>query len=196
MIRALILVLALAGAWLAAPAHAAPAGANSLEMGFKNFFADEAGVFSASFIEETRRRLQAIHDTSGVTIIVASVPFLQGADSKQLASRIGQGFEEAKQAHPDWAVAVLAPVEREFSFAFASDNKEAGKAIQNMQDAEKEQLLREIGSALGEAVVPFFKDNNWEAGIRAGIDAIERLLGEGPPPGSVNDAHAPAEDAV
>lgn len=196
MLRALILVLALAGAWLAAPANAAPAGSNSLNMSFKNFFADEAGVFSASFVEETRRRLQAVHDKSGVTIIVASAPSLQGADTAKLARRIGEGFEQAKQAHPNWAVFVLAPVEREFSFAFASDNKAAGDAIRTMEDTEKEQLLREVGSALSEAVVPFFKDNNWEAGMRAGIDAIERQLGKAPSPAPATNTPAPAEEAV
>ncbi|MFN3989118.1 MAG: hypothetical protein ACK4IS_02545 [Erythrobacter sp.] len=47
-----------------------------------------------------------------------------------------------------------------------------------MQDKETEQMMRDAGSALRAAVTPLFKDNCEEAGMRAGIDAIESQLGE------------------
>ena len=191
MIRALILVLTLAGALLAAPASAAPVGSSKLRMSFESFFADEAGIFSVAFAEEAKRRLKAIHDKSGITIIMVSVPALKGTDSGKVATRIGEGFAQAQKAHNTWAVVMLAPVDRQFTISFSFQNKEATNALRNMNDPEKDQLLREVGSALSAAVVPFFKNNDWEGGMRAGVDVIERQLGADTPP--VPSGNPPAE---
>jgi uncharacterized protein len=183
MLRSLFLLFAALAAGLATPAAAAPAAPESIKMTLTGFVGDNAGVFSAAFIEEMRERLTAIHKRGEFTVMVMTTPALGGAESSELASAMGKMMQQSGKTNRDWVVLLLAPVDREISISFSSNDEDAAKELKNMDDASREQLLQELGAALDAAMTPFFKAGDWEGGIRAGVDATEgRLAPDSPPP--------------
>jgi uncharacterized protein len=182
VIRPLILLLALAGALFASPVAAAPTSAappfdsGKLKLSFDGYLADGAGIFSPAFIAEMKQRLARIHQQGEITVVFVTVPAIGTADTGGIAKAIGQAMEAKKQAHSDWAVFLLAPVDREFSIALASSDEAATQALKSMDDLNRKQVLQDVGEAFSGAITPFFKIDDWEGGMRAGLDALEVRL--------------------
>jgi uncharacterized membrane protein YgcG len=182
MLRSLFLLFAALAAGLATPAAAAPAAKESMKLSLEGFVGDNAGVFSAAFIEEIRERLTAIHKRGEITVMVVTTPALGGADTATVANGIGKMMQQSGKTNRDWVVLLLAPVDREMSISFSSNDPDAAKALKSMDDASREQVLQELGAALDAAMTPFLKAGDWEGGIHAGVDAIEGRLAPDSPP--------------
>ena len=190
MLRSLFLLFAALAAGLATPAAAAPAAPGELSFSFEGFVSDGAEVLSAPFVDEIKRRLATIHEQGVITVLVVTMPALDGADTAEVAKAIGQQFEQANKTNKDWAVLLLAPVDREMSVAFRSSNQDAAEALKSLDDASREQWIQEMGDAFYGAVTPFFQVGDWEGGLRAGVDAMEGRLAQDsmPPPSEPADA--------
>lgn len=194
--KRLALLFAALVACLATPAAAAaPAAPGELSFSFEGFVSDGAEVLSAPFVDEIKRRLATIHDQGVITVMVVTMPALDGADTAEVASAIGQQFEQAAKTNKDWAVLLLAPVDREMSVAFRSSNQDAAEALKSLDDASREQWIQELGDAFYGAVTPFFQVSDWEGGLRAGVDAMEGRLERDRTPPPLNGTPS-AKDGV
>lgn len=183
MLRRLILLLAALALGLGSPAAAAPVVPESMTLSLKGFVGDNAGVLSRRFIDEMRARLTAIHKRGEVTVMVMTAPHLGGAESHRVAQAIGALQKQFGKTNRDWVVFMLVPANREIGFAFSSSNKDVAEAMRNADEATRDLFLQELGAAFGAAVKPFFKADDWEGGLRAGVDALEgRLDRERAPP--------------
>lgn len=178
MIRSLFLLLALAGAWLAAPVAAAPLGAGTLTLNFDGFVADKAGVFSPAFEKEMKERLIRIQERAEVSVILISAPGMQGADPAKLADAVGKRLVGLGKLKKHWAVFLLVPADRVFVGALSISDKATAEALKGMEDTKKEEVLRNLINVFVPAVTPRFKEGDWEGGMRAGVDALERHLGD------------------
>ena len=171
MLSRFLLVLAAAGALLASPV-----AAQKVKLRLDGRIGDNAEIISPEFEEEMIPRLAAIDDDIRVTVLLVTLPTIGQADSGKVAQKIGALAEATGKIKGDWIVFLLAPVEREFTAAIKS--AKGGDAIKALTDPEKRALLEDIVNEFAPAVTPHFKDDRWEDGMRAGVEAIERLLGK------------------
>lgn len=186
MLSRFLLILAAAGALLAAPA-----AAQKVQLSLDGRIGDNAEVLSREFEEEMIPRLAEIDKDIGVTVLLVTLPTIGQADSSKVAQKIGELAEATGKIKGDWVVFLLAPVEREFTAAIKSAT--GGDAIKSLTAPEKRALLEDIANEFAPAVTPYFKDDRWEDGMRAGVEAIERLLGktgEGQPRSEVEETAA------
>ncbi|MEM7690596.1 MAG: TPM domain-containing protein [Pseudomonadota bacterium] len=170
MVARFLLILAAAGALLASPV-----AAQTVQLQLDERIGDNAEILSPAFEEEMKPRLAAIDSEIGVTVMLVTLPTIGQAESSKVAQKIGGLAEGTGKVKGDWVVLLLAPVEREFSAAIKSAT--GGDAIKELTDPEKRELLEDIANEFAPAVTPYFKDDRWEDGMRAGVEAIERLLG-------------------
>lgn len=172
MLRRLVPIFIAVGALLATPL-----AAQKVNLSFKGWIADQAGVLSDDFEIETKPRLRAIRDETGVAVILVTIPGMPGVDASVFAERIGKRLEELGAVGEERIVIMLLPDARVFTFAFEFAVGEDAKAIfQTYSDAYKERMLKRFSEVFGSAVDPYFKDDRWEDGMRAGVDAVERHL--------------------
>lgn len=177
MIRRLILLLAaLAGALFASPAAAMPAGAAKLTLGFDGLIADDAGVLPADFKEEMQARLTRLRERAGVSVVLVTAPGLQGADSGKVASSVGKKLHELGRIDRHWIVFLLVPADRVFSASLSIGDMAAAEAVRGMDEEGKREIGRAFAALFAEAVTPHFKANQWQAGMRAGVEALEGYL--------------------
>ncbi|PKP65671.1 MAG: hypothetical protein CVT85_05270 [Alphaproteobacteria bacterium HGW-Alphaproteobacteria-7] len=182
--RYLLLVFALAGVLFTSPAAAMPTGSNKLTLSFDDLVADDAGVLTAEFKEEMQERLAQLQERAGVAVVLVTSPGLQGADSGKLSSSVGEKLEKLGKIGKHWVVFVLVPADRVFSASFAIKDKDTADAFQSMEDEEKLVVGRIFATLFEEAVVPHFKADQWQAGLRAGVNALESHLDEANQPGA------------
>jgi uncharacterized membrane protein YgcG len=182
--RRLLIILALAGVVFAVPAAAAPAAPQKLSLSIRGFVADDVGVFSAAFRGEMKERLTRIHEEAGVTVLLVSTGGTPGVESVDLAKALGASMEALGKARKHWVVFLLNPVEREFSVALSmtAPLPEGADPREAIESLDKEALMRRMVEAFDGPVTPFFKADDWEGGMRAGVDAIEAQIGEGEEP--------------
>ncbi|MGB3471629.1 MAG: TPM domain-containing protein [Erythrobacter sp.] len=136
---------------------------------------DNAEVLSPEFEEEMIPRLAAIEEKTDVTVLLVSLPTLGPADASKVATKIGELAADTGKTKEDWIVFLLAPAERVFTATIR--HSVANEEIKSLTDEEKRALLEDIANVFTPAVTHHFKDGHWEEGMRAGVEAIESLLG-------------------
>jgi uncharacterized membrane protein YgcG len=201
----LILILALAGAVWGAPtaAVASPPAKSKLSLSVRGYVADDVGVFSAAFKAEMKDRLARIQEQSGVTVLLAAsggMPGMKTEDvAKALGKALGTSLEALGKTRKDWVVFMLNPGMREFSVAISvsaalPEGVDPREAIESI---EKEAVLQSLAEEFAEPVAPYFKTDDWEGGMRAGVAAIERYLDDNAKTGPAQEAApSPAEDGI
>lgn len=175
MFRPLLLTLAVAVSLLSAPL-----GAQKVTLSFNGNVADGAELFSSTFENEVNQRTAEIERQTDISIAVVSMASLAGKESGKVAHRIGETFRDAGQLNENWVVFVLAPNEREFSAAITGRADLPGGVGDDIQRSEIHDRVEQFAKVFSSAVTPYFKNDEWEAGIRAGIDALEDNIRRNP----------------
>lgn len=165
---------------------AAPLAAEKLSLSFNGAVADGAGVLSDQFEKEMNDKLERFEEQTDASIILITTPGLQEVDTSQAAERIGNEMREAGHIKAHWIVFLLAPANREFTAKINIPPGPTADALaeEAQDEARMQALLEEMVALWPEAVEAHFKDDNWEAGLRAGVDAMIGSL----------DADDPADD--
>lgn len=178
MTRLKALFLALVGALLAL--LAAPLAAQKISLDFDGAIADDAKIFSDAFEKRTNSRIAGIEERVQVSILLITVPNLQGADSAVVAKTVGELMSGADKVRAQWVVFLIAPTQREFSGALYSPvDLPEGTLIEDVvSEQEKRALAEQIEQTLGSVVKPFFREGRWEDGMSAGLDALEAKLNQ------------------
>lgn len=169
MLCRLLLILAAAGSLLASPL-----AAQKVQLRLDGRIGDNAEILSPEFEKEMKSRLAAIDSDIGVTVMLVTLPTIGQAETSKVAQKIGELAEGTGKVKGDWIVFLLAPVEREFTAAIKSAT--GGDAVRALTDQEKRIILEDIVNEFAPAVTPHFKEDRWEDDMRAGVEAIERLL--------------------
>ena len=180
MIGRLLILLAAAGALIASPVAAAPAAKPDLSLSVRGFVADDVGVFSEAFKEEMKQRLATIQDRTEVTVLLVATGGMPGVESEDIAEALGKSMQAAGKTRKYWTVFLLNPVAREFAAAFSvsAPLPEGTDPSEVIESIDNDAVLRRFAEAFDGPVTPFFKANDWEGGMRAGVDAIERYLAD------------------
>ncbi len=132
---------------------------------FERWCTDLAGVLSPAERDDLEARLRAFDKATGETIVVVTVPSLDGEPIADLAYRIGKTWKVGQKGKDDGVVLLLAHEERRLRI-------EVGKGIEDkLTDLEANDIIRERVAPLTKG-----RDDRWHAGLVAGVDAIELKL--------------------
>lgn len=154
MIRSLILLLALAGAWLAAPLAAQPVFPE-----LTGRVVDNADLLTPEAEAALSAKLEALEAQSQRQLVVATVPDLQGYDIADYGYQLGRAWGLGDAERNDGALLLVAPNERKVRI-------EVGYGLEGyLTDALSALIIQN-------QILPRFRDGDFPGGIAAGTDAI------------------------
>lgn len=154
MFRRLILLLALAGAWLAAPASAQPQFPE-----LTGRVVDNADLLSPEAEAALTAKLEALEGQSQRQLVVATIPDLQGYDISDYGYQLGRAWGLGDAQRNDGALLLVAPNDRKVRI-------EVGYGLEGyLTDALSALIIQN-------QILPRFRDGDFPGGIEAGTDAI------------------------
>jgi len=124
---------------------------------------DEAGVFSASAKAQLEQVLQAHRDSTSSQIAVLVIPSLEGSDIEGYAVKVFEDWKLGQAKKDNGVLFVIAIQERQMRI-------EVGLGLEGvLTDAMSNRIIRN-------EVAPFFREENYEGGIQAGVVAIIKTI--------------------
>jgi uncharacterized protein len=170
VLRRLLLILALL-------AFAPAAGAQSFPAFSDTGVVDAANLLTPEQEQALSQKLIAQKQASGRSLVVATIPDLQGYDIADYGYRLGRDWKIGDK-DSNGALLIVAPAERKVRV-------EVGYGLEGiLTDALSSQIIRT-------AITPRFKAGDMAGGINAGVDQITSLLAL--PPDEARQRAAQAE---
>jgi len=148
----------------------------------QGYVSDFAGLLSASGKNRLETQLSSVEKETGAEIAVVTVKSLDGMSIEDYASRLFEKWGIGKKDKDNGVLFLTASDERKVRI-------EVGYGLEAIiTDAR-------AGRILDNEVLPAYKRGDYEAGIIAGVNAIEGYIRSGVPPGSDEEAYSgPSED--
>lgn len=154
MLRLLTLMLALAGAWLAAPLAAQPQFPE-----LSGRVVDRADILTPEAEAQLTAKLAALEAQSQRQLVIATIPDLQGYDISDYGYQLGRAWGLGDETRNDGALLIVAPNDRKVRI-------EVGYGLEGyLTDALSSLIIQN-------QILPAFRDGDYPAGIVAGTDAI------------------------
>lgn len=124
---------------------------------------DQAGIISAADRSALELRLKGLEDQSGIQLVVATVPSLQGADIETFANELFRHWRLGDATKNNGVLLLIAPNEHRVRI-------EVGYGLEGtLTDALSNVIITS-------AVIPRFKANDYAGGIQRGVDGIISVL--------------------
>jgi uncharacterized protein len=150
----LLILLALAGAWLAAPLAAQPQFPE-----LTGRVVDNADILTPEAEAALTAKLEALETQTQRQLVVATVPDLQGYDISDYGYQLGRAWGLGDAERNDGALLLVAPNDRKVRI-------EVGYGLEGyLTDALSALIIQN-------AILPRFRENDYPGGIMAGTDAI------------------------
>ena len=176
MLRRLLLIFALLSGMLG---MAAAAGAQSFPKFDDKGVVDAANILDPAQEQALSQKLIAQKQASGRSLVVATIPDLQGYDISDYGYRLGRAWGIGDKNNQG-VLLIIAPNERKVRI-------EVGYGVEGiLTDALSSQIIRN-------AITPRFKAGDMAGGIDAGVDQITSLLALPPDQARARAAQAEAE---
>ena len=154
MFARLLILLALAGAWLAAPLAAQPQFPE-----LTGRVVDNADILTPEAEAALTAKLEALETQTQRQLVVATVPDLQGYDISDYGYQLGRAWGLGDAERNDGALLLVAPNDRKVRI-------EVGYGLEGyLPDALSALIIQN-------AILPRFRENDYPGGIMAGTDAI------------------------
>lgn len=154
MLSRLLLALALAAAWLAAPLAAQPQFP-----ALTGRVVDNADILSPEAEAALTAKLEALEVQSQRQLVVATIPDLQGYDISDYGYQLGRAWGLGDAERNDGALLLVAPNDRKVRI-------EVGYGLEGyLTDALSSLIIQN-------QILPAFRDGDFPGGITAGTDAI------------------------
>jgi uncharacterized protein len=150
----LLILLALAGAWLVAPLAAQPQFPE-----LTGRVVDNADILTPEAEAALTAKLAALETQTQRQLVVATVPDLQGYDISDYGYQLGRAWGLGDAERNDGALLLVAPNDRKVRI-------EVGYGLEGyLTDALSALIIQN-------AILPRFRENDYPGGIMAGTDAI------------------------
>ncbi len=154
MLRSLVLLLAAAAAWLAAPLAAQPQFPE-----LTGRVVDNADLLTPEAEAALTAKLEALETQSQRQLVVATIPDLQGYDISDYGYQLGRAWGLGDATRNDGALLLVAPNDRKVRI-------EVGYGLEGyLTDALSSLIIQN-------QILPRFRDGDFPGGIEAGTDAI------------------------
>lgn len=120
---------------------------------------DEAGIISHESYEALKDKIEQFHQKNDEQIVVVTLKSLQGYEISDFGYQLGRFWGIGEKDKNNGLLLIVAPNEREVRI-------EVGYGLEGVfTDAKCSQIINQ-------EMIPFFKDKNYEAGIKNGLEAI------------------------
>jgi len=120
---------------------------------------DYANIINSSTESEITSYLDSVENTTGIQIVVLTVPSLNGEDISSFSIKAAEKWEIGRRGHDDGALLVVALNEHQVRI-------EVGYGLEGkLTDAKCGLIIRNV-------MIPEFKNNNYSAGILKGVKNI------------------------
>jgi uncharacterized protein len=125
---------------------------------------DQANLLSAGARDALTRKLRAYDDSSGNQLVVVTVDTLNGYPIEDYGYQLGRHWGIGQKGSNTGAVLIVDKDEHQLRI-------EVGYGLEGtLTDAQSDNIIRNI-------IVPHLKQNDYDGGITAGVDAILTVLG-------------------
>jgi uncharacterized protein len=122
---------------------------------------DAAGVLSPGAEERLTTRLAALEKGTGVQLVVATTPDLGGQTVEAYSFALANAWALGDADRADGLLLLVAPAERKVRI-------EVGIGLEaSVRDEEAAEIIQS-------AILPQFRENNFDAGTEAGVAALVR----------------------
>ena len=120
---------------------------------------DQASIIPSATRAQIETKLAALEDKSGIQLVVATVPSLQGSDIESFSVDLARAWKLGEARKNNGLLLLVAPNERKVRI-------EVGYGLEGtMTDALSSVIIQS-------AIVPKFRSGDYAGGIVAGVDAI------------------------
>lgn len=142
---------------------------------------DQAGVLSEGFEQSLAARLEGLELRTSVSIVVLTVATLEGDSPDEFADSMLDQWREATLAGRSSAIMLLVPNDRTFTLQVrmpieAEDYQGRPDAYWFEKGTVPPSYVKRLEQIMEPAVVPGFKEGDWQRGLSEGLDAVERAL--------------------
>lgn len=125
---------------------------------------DEAKVLTPAFISELEQLLKLHEDSTSNQIALLIVPSLNDASLEEYTLQVAEKWKLGREEKDNGALLFIALNDRKIRI-------EVGEGLEGvLPDAICNQIIRN-------EIAPYFRQDNYEGGIRAGIKAMIRAIG-------------------
>lgn len=120
---------------------------------------DYAGVLSADATSRIEQKLAALETSDSTQIVVLTVPTLDGDSIEDFSMRVVEQWKLGQKGLDNGALLIIAKDDRKLRI-------EVGYGLEGkLTDALSGRIIRQV-------IVPHFKQNDFEGGVEAGVDAM------------------------
>ena len=120
---------------------------------------DQANIIPFSTRTQIEGKLKALEEKSGIQLVVATVPSLQGSDIESFSVDLARAWKLGEAKKNNGLLLLVAPTERKVRI-------EVGYGLEGtMTDALSSVIIQS-------AIIPKFRAGDFPGGISAGVDAI------------------------
>jgi uncharacterized protein len=124
---------------------------------------DRAGILTPTARESLEQSLAAFERKTGHQIVVHTTPSLEGLPIEDYSLRVAEAWKIGQKGLDNGVILTIAPNEREMRI-------EVGYGLEGvLPDAVAARIIRE-------RITPEFRAGRMDAGIAAGVDAIEAVV--------------------
>jgi uncharacterized protein len=125
---------------------------------------DEANILSTATRADLTRQLEAFEQSSGIQLVVATVPTLDGNDIETYGVDLARTWQIGSKARNDGALLLVAKAEHKVRI-------EVGYGLEgDLTDAMSSYII-------STRIVPQFRKGDFDAGVSAGVSGIIDVLG-------------------
>ncbi|GAB2178615.1 TPM domain-containing protein [Dongia sp. agr-C8] len=127
---------------------------------------DEAGILDASTVATITDRLAGLESSTGIQLVVVTLPDLKGYVIEDWGLALGRGWGIGQAGKNNGVLLIVAPNDRELRI-------EVGYGLEGeIPDATANSIIQR-------EIIPYFKQGDMNGGVRAGVEAILAALGGG-----------------
>ena len=120
---------------------------------------DDAGLLSGNVQQQLQQQLAQHEDETSNQVVVVTLPSLQGYAIDDYGYQLGRHWGIGQGERDNGVLLIVAPNEREVRI-------EVGYGLEGaLTDAGSHAIIQDV-------ILPPFRDNDYEAGIQQGVDAI------------------------
>lgn len=126
---------------------------------------DAANILSAAVKADIEPKLQNLEEKSGIQLVVATVPSLQGQDIAPFANELFRAWRLGEKTRNNGVLLLVAPVERRVRIEVGYGNEGV------LTDALSSVII-------ANAIAPRFKAGDYSGGVSRGVDDIIAVLSQ------------------
>jgi len=124
---------------------------------------DAAGILSPEAKQKIETKEKELEEKSGIQLVVATVPSLQGADIETFGYQLGRHWKLGEAKKNNGVLFLIAPKDRKVRI-------DVGYGLEGtLTDALSKVIIATV-------VTPNFKKGDFNAGVERGVDAIVEVL--------------------